>query len=588
VTNHTQHDTPNNQPDNEPTNRPRTLTDVPKTFALFTNAWRSILLLILAAALLRILYLTLLSPYALIEDEAHYWEWSRHLDWSYYSKGPGVAIAIRASTALLGDTAFAVRLPAILASLLITLAIAALATETTNDKRAGFFAAACVLLAPIFQMSAILMTIDGPYVAAWALAAWAAWRALTKKSATAWLALGTALAVGFLFKYTIILLPPGILLFALLNKNNLNLHKKWRLWASAATAIGLLGTLPIIIWNAQHDWVTFKHLLGHVALPGGDVSPDDQGLLRWNPLWTLELIAAQVALIGGVLFLSLYTTVEAIRRRNENAIAWIGHLFLISLSLPILIFYLAVTLFTEAEGNWPMAGFVTLIALSGWGVVDAMDRVNHLTQQWQSLPQSNRPKWGIYKKRPQLHRQLAWRASLVVGILSGAALFRLDLAAPPIDTLATYASHLAARLGVGSGKDLNIVPLGRMTSARPIAAEVQSRLQQLADKTDQQPFVIAQHYGRASQLAFYLNNHPTVYASSSLMGGRLTQYDIWAETDLRRADHLKGRPAVLLGGQQHQWERAFERVESIGPLKGDHKQRPAFLGYNFRGFNQEN
>ncbi len=296
--------------------RPRTLNNVEKTFAPFANSWRSILLLVLAATLLRLLYIALFSPYALIEDEAHYWEWSRNLDWSYYSKGPGVALAIRASTALLGETAFAVRLPAVLASLIVTLAIAALAVETTGDKRAGFFAAACVLLAPIFQMSAILMTIDGPYVAAWALAAWAAWRALTQRSAAAWPALAAALAVGFLFKYTIILLPPGILLFALLNKTSLKLHKKWRLWATAAAAIALLGLLPIVIWNAQNDWATFKHLLGHLAMPGGDVSPDSQGLLRWNPLWTLELIATQAAMLGGVLFLSLYSTLEAIRRQR--------------------------------------------------------------------------------------------------------------------------------------------------------------------------------------------------------------------------------------------------------------------------------
>jgi hypothetical protein len=33
-------------------------------------------------------------------DEAHYWEWSRRLDWSYYSKGPFVAYLIALSTAL--------------------------------------------------------------------------------------------------------------------------------------------------------------------------------------------------------------------------------------------------------------------------------------------------------------------------------------------------------------------------------------------------------------------------------------------------------------------------------------------------------
>ena len=32
--------------------------------------------------------------------EAHYWEWSRRLDWSYYSKGPMVAYLIAVTTRL--------------------------------------------------------------------------------------------------------------------------------------------------------------------------------------------------------------------------------------------------------------------------------------------------------------------------------------------------------------------------------------------------------------------------------------------------------------------------------------------------------
>ena len=62
-----------------------------------------------------------LCPLELAPDEAHYWDWSRHLDWSYYSKGPLVAWLIRASCELFGplsleltgSLAAAVRLPAV-------------------------------------------------------------------------------------------------------------------------------------------------------------------------------------------------------------------------------------------------------------------------------------------------------------------------------------------------------------------------------------------------------------------------------------------------------------------------------------------
>src|SRR3981081_3863550 len=42
-------------------------------------------------------------------DEAHYWMWSERLAPGYFSKGPGIAFAIRASTAIFGATEFGVR-----------------------------------------------------------------------------------------------------------------------------------------------------------------------------------------------------------------------------------------------------------------------------------------------------------------------------------------------------------------------------------------------------------------------------------------------------------------------------------------------
>src|SRR5690606_33513323 len=109
--------------------------------------------------------LALFCPYTLVEDEAHYWEWSRRLDWSYYSKGPGIALAIRAFTALLGDTEFAVRLPAAIASIVTVLFSGLLAADVAGRRgspcwRIGFYGAAAVALAPVMQAIGLISTID--------------------------------------------------------------------------------------------------------------------------------------------------------------------------------------------------------------------------------------------------------------------------------------------------------------------------------------------------------------------------------------------------------------------------------------------
>ena len=84
--------------------------------------WSAIVaFLILGSAALRIAYLAHDCPLDLAPDEAHYWDWSRHLDWSYYSKGPLVAYLIRFSVTvagawserLTGNCMLAVRLPAV-------------------------------------------------------------------------------------------------------------------------------------------------------------------------------------------------------------------------------------------------------------------------------------------------------------------------------------------------------------------------------------------------------------------------------------------------------------------------------------------
>src|SRR5437764_11537544 len=94
-------------------------------------------MLVLASAALHLRYLAHQCPLDLAPDEAHYWDWSRHLDWSYYSKGPLVAYLIRAGCALAGawSQAFtstdmlAVRLPAVVCGSLLLVSLYVLTVQ---------------------------------------------------------------------------------------------------------------------------------------------------------------------------------------------------------------------------------------------------------------------------------------------------------------------------------------------------------------------------------------------------------------------------------------------------------------------------
>src|ERR1700757_1863940 len=67
---------------------------------------RAVWLFIGALTLIR---LSMLVTTDLEFDEAHYWMWSERLAPAYFSKGPGIAFAIRASTAIFGANEFGVR-----------------------------------------------------------------------------------------------------------------------------------------------------------------------------------------------------------------------------------------------------------------------------------------------------------------------------------------------------------------------------------------------------------------------------------------------------------------------------------------------
>jgi hypothetical protein len=524
-------------------------TPHPPLFAPWAASWRSTVLLVCAVSLLRILYLAFFCPYTLLEDEAHYWDWSRHLDWAYYSKPPGVALLIASSTSIFGHTEFAVRLPAVLCSAALALALAALARGASGDRRAGFFAAALVQLIPLFQSTSLLMTIDMPYAACWAVASWAAWRAFATPAPRWILLAGLAAATGLVFKHTMLLWLPGLLVFAFL-------HSTFRRPALLIALLCLLGLLPNLIWNAQRDWPTFRHLLGHLGMAGGDVptpvTPSKSA--GYSPFWTLEFFATQIALVGPAMALMLL----AWRHASDQPLA---RRFLVLTGLPIILFYLAITFVTEPEGNWAFAGYTTLTALAAWGLVKGMDDYCARRNAWLRLS-APRPKAGFLRQSPETKAQVAWHATLFVGLVAAFGILRLDL---------------LARLPVVGPR----VPLSRLMDADTMANHVQRLADDLEHRTGKLPLIISQFYGRASQLGFYLPGRHVVYCSGSRMNGRKSQFDLWPHTDLANPA-LAGRPAVLLGDADQDWSWGFTAVERLGKLEGDRKRnREVFLGLEY-------
>lgn len=502
------------------------------------SARRWVLLVVAGVALARLLMLAVSVGLTLAEDEALYWEWSRFPALGYATKPGGVAWLIWLSTAALGDTAFAVRLPAVVSGAVGMLAAGMLGWDVTASRRAAVLSALAYACAPAMAVLGLLMTIDAPMLAAWAVALWAGHRAGVMGRGVYWLACGLAIAAGVQFKPTILLLIPGLAIFLLaMRRKRPRLAWAWLLAGILAAAAGLI---PTIIYNAGTGWPQVQHLLGHLGL-GESPHTLARPQPAWSPVWTLEFPFIQLAMGGATAVLGLIALAKVMRPERSPDLRSSAALCACA-GVPVLLVYLAVTFVTRVEANWPVAAWIGACPLAAWAVSLGMDENDR----------------GL-------------RIGGIVGGILGLAL----LVGVPL-----------APLLAGTP-----IPVHRLTGFERVAREVEEVRARVRQLDALEPIVMAVSYGRTAQLAFSLPDHPTVYATARYTaGGEGRQYDLWPHTDLARRDvqlSLVGRPGVMLGGSLEHWARAFERVEPAGGVENEPgKTMGLFIGHGYRGFDK--
>ena len=181
--------------------------------------WRGLMILmVVGLAAIRFVYLAYFCPLDLAPDEAHYWDWSRNLDWSYYSKGPLVAWLIRASLELFGSMSIslsgsemlAIRLPAVLCGSMLLVSLYVLSLQVYRSERLAFLTVFFTATLPAISAGSLLMTIDSPFICLWGWALVAAHRAVFHNECWAWIVTGLLVGLGILAKYTM-----GLWLFSL-------------------------------------------------------------------------------------------------------------------------------------------------------------------------------------------------------------------------------------------------------------------------------------------------------------------------------------------------------------------------------------
>ncbi|MEH2624625.1 4-amino-4-deoxy-L-arabinose transferase-like glycosyltransferase [Bradyrhizobium sp. AZCC 1719] len=218
-----------------------------------TPPWLAVALLIAAMTAMRLVYASVLD---LRTDEAYYWTWSKESALAFLDHPPGIAWLIRFGTAIFGDTHLGVRFGGIVAMLITQLLLADIVRRVTHDVRAVIFA---MLLPEAALYYGLLMAKVAPDTAMIPFAVamlWSLVRLNQSGNPRWWLAAGLFAGLALLSKFTAIMLLPAVAAFALVP----DWRRRWLLspypWAAALIAVVIF--MPVLIWNAQHDWASFR------------------------------------------------------------------------------------------------------------------------------------------------------------------------------------------------------------------------------------------------------------------------------------------------------------------------------------------
>jgi membrane-associated phospholipid phosphatase len=430
-------------------------------------------------------------------DEAYQWLWSKHLALSYYSKPPGIGLLQFMGTRLCGDTELGVRFfSPLLAAALSWVTLGFLAREIgQGGGRVAFWFLLIVNAVPLLAVGSVIITVDPPQVLCWTLALIAGWRAVQPDGQTRdWLAVGLAMGLAFLCKYNALyqIVCFGIF-FALWQPSRIQLRKRGP-WL--ALLIFLVCMVPVIIWNAEHQWVTIRHVKGNAALDK-----------VWKPAlkYLGNFLGAEFGILNPVFFVgAMWATFAFWRKRQEQPLM----LYLFCMSAPVFFGHLLYSLHSQIQPNWiaPAVPGMFLLMVLYW---------------------NERLRTGSRLVKPFL------AAGLVVGFLMVAVIYDTDL----IEKIA------------GAPLPGAVNPSVRLHGWDVTARMMEDEREKL-EAEGKPAFIIAGDYGMAGELTFYSPaarkaaalKLPMVYCGET--DPPTSQFNFWPEYNYRST--RKGENAIFI------------------------------------------
>lgn len=454
-------------------------------------------------------------------DEPYYWLWSHGLAWSYFDHPPMIAYFIRLGTLFFGDTVLGIRSMAILSIAAASALVYILPLVLFDDRRLGVLALFWFSVMPHTAFFSIIMFPDTPAILFWTISCVALAMVWRSGRGGWWYLAGVATGLLLLSKYTGVFLICGAAAWLVLAVE----MRPWlrRREPYIAGMIALAFFLPVVVWNANHGWVSFIKQFGR-ALDHSSVGGLD------NMATFVGIQAAFVSpLIFGFIIAGLAVAfARGLRRQEAN---W---LLLALTSAPMLLYFLLHAFSAEVLPQWPSAAYAA-------GVVAAVATF--------AAPKDS--------SEPRSLMRHCFNAAPWVGLV-----FTLILLAQM--TIRPYPTAAAND------------PLSRFVGWADLSAKTR-----VVAEAQQADYILTNEQGLDGALAFYLRDITVFQASESIRYESLPPVD---QALLRRANgiYISLAPADDLAVLKGHYD-SVELVSTIWRTRGDDPIEPYYI-YRLKGY----
>jgi 4-amino-4-deoxy-L-arabinose transferase-like glycosyltransferase len=297
-----------------------------------------------------LLHLLVIGIPELTNDEAQYALYGYYLDWSYFDHPPMVGW-LNALILPFSDGDFALRLWPVSLSALSSVLLYGL-TRDVYPTAPTWLATLSVLIFQsglMFQVLGMAMLPDTPLIPISIASGWALLRAFRDDWKWGWLVIGLLLGLAGLSKYTAVSLVVTAILGLLIFRKQKSLLTPWP-WL--AVVVATLVILPVIYWNANHDWISIQYQLGH-GMPQKS----------WKVSRFLLSQAGQFfAYAPGIFVFGYLATLTVLRRGSTQ------ERFILALALPVLLLFGWNSGYEASLLHWTAVGWAALTPLISHGL----------------------------------------------------------------------------------------------------------------------------------------------------------------------------------------------------------------------------